>query len=229
MISIPAMLETASVAFATFFATVGPLDVAAVFAALTTTYPPARRRSTAVKGVVIASIVLIPFAVGGKVFLMAFGISLPALRTAGGILLLLMGIDMVFARHSGGTSTTPEENEEAAASADITVFPLATPLLAGPGTMGAAILLMAETHGDWQLQVAVVASLAGVMLLTLVLLLLSGLVNRALGVTGMQVVTRVFGLLLCALAVQFVFDGILGSGLVPGVEPSSAAPTIVQP
>ena len=210
------MFEATSVAFATFFATVGPLDVAAVFAALTSAYSPARRRATAVKGVLIAAIVLVPFAFAGKGLLMAFGISLPALRTAGGILLLLMGIDMVFARHSGGTSTTPEEQQEAEGKQDISVFPLATPLLAGPGTIGAAILLMAEVNGAWHLQVAVVMSLIGVLLLTLLLLILSGLVNRLLGVTGMQVVTRVFGLLLCSLAVQFVFDGILGSGLVPG-------------
>ena len=221
------MLETASVAFATFFATIGPLDVAAVFAALTSAYSPTRRRSTALKGVMIASIVLIPFALAGKAFLMAFGISLPALRTAGGVLLMLMGIDMVFARHSGGTSTTAEEEEEATHREDISVFPLATPLLAGPGTMGASILLMAETNGAWQLQIAVVGALAAVLLLTLLLLLLSGLVNRLLGVTGMQVVTRVFGLVLCALAVQFIFDGILGSGLVP--PRGHSAPTIVEP
>ena len=210
----PNMLETASVAFATFFATIGPLDVAAVFAALTASYSPVRRRSTAIKGILIASIVLIPFALSGKGLLMAFGISLPALRTAGGILLLLMGIDMVFARHSGGTSTTAEEEQEAVDRDDISVFPLATPLLAGPGTIGAAILLMAETNGAWHLQVAVMLALVGALVLTLLLLLLSGLINRLLGVTGMQVVTRVFGLLLCALAVQFVFDGIVDSGIV---------------
>ena len=219
------MFETASIAFATFFATVGPLDVAAVFAALTAGYSPDRRRATALKGVLIAAIVLLPFALAGKALLMTFGISLPALRTAGGILLLLMGIDMVFARHSGGTSTTAEEEQEAASRDDISVFPLATPLLAGPGTMGAAILLMAETNGDWQRQAAVVAALAMVLLLTLVLLLLAAFVNGLLGVTGMQVVTRVFGLILCALAVQFVFDGILGSGLVPA--PSSMPPSQV--
>ena len=205
------MFETASIAFATFFATVGPLDVAAVFAALTAAYSPARRRSTAVKGVCIALVVLIPFALAGKPLLTAFGISLPALRTAGGILLLLMGIDMVFARHSGGTSTTAEEQTEATTRDDISVFPLATPLLAGPGTIGAAILLMAETGGDLPRQIAVIVALVAVLLLTLALLVLAGAVHRVLGVTGMQVVARVFGLLLCALAVQFIFDGVAGS------------------
>lgn len=208
------MLETVSVAFATFFATVGPLDVAAVFAALTVSDTPQRRRATALKGMAIATGVLLPFALGGRVILTSFGISLPALRTAGGILLLLMGIDMVFARHSGGTSATAEETKEAEGRTDISVFPLATPLIAGPGTMGAVILLMAETHGSWPHQVGVMLALFGVLLLTLILLLLAGLVNRLLGVTGMQVVARVFGLLLCALAVQFIFDGITTSGLL---------------
>ena len=223
------MFEAASVAFATFFATVGPLDVAAVFAALTSAYSPARRRATALKAVLIATIVLVPFALIGQSLLASFGISLPALRTAGGILLLLMGIDMVFARHSGGTSTTDEEKQEAADRQDITVFPLATPLVAGPGTIGAAILLMAEAEGQWQLQAMILASLIGVMLLTLVLLLLAGFVNRLLGVTGMQVVARVFGLLLCALAVQFIFDGILGSGLIRTPAPSATILPSLRP
>ncbi len=215
------MLEAFSIAFATFFATIGPLDVAAVFAALTAAYTPQRRRATAVKGLLIATGVLMPFVLGGKPLLMAFGISLAALQVAGGILLLLMGIDMVFARHSGGTSTTAEEQSEAAHRDDISVFPLATPLVAGPGSIGAAILLTAEANGDWARFLAVVFALIAVLILTLILLLLAGAVHRVLGVTGMQVVARVFGLLLCSLAVQFVFDGIARSGLVPALPPAT--------
>ena len=94
------------------------------------------------------------------------------------------------------------------------MFPLATPLIAGPGAMGAAVLLMAGAEGDLARETAVIAALLGVMLLTLVLLLAATQVQRLLGVTGLHVLTRVFGVLLCALAVQFVFDGVAQSGLV---------------
>jgi len=128
------MLETFGVAFATFSATIGPFDVAAVFAGL--------------------------------------DISLAALRTAGCVLLLLMGIDMVFARNSGGTSTTDAEEDEARAKQDISVFPLATPLIAGPGAIGAAILIMVDTEGDLLLKAIVIDSILLVLLATLIMLLL---------------------------------------------------------
>src|SRR5690606_1489526 len=135
------MLETAVVALAAFFATIGPLDVAAIFAAMTSNATRKARRSMAIRGVLIAAIVLVAVALVGQPLLGVLGVSLPALRTAGGVLLLLIGIDLVFARSSGGVSTTEEEDREAAGKQDISVFPLATPLIAGPGAMGAAILL----------------------------------------------------------------------------------------
>jgi multiple antibiotic resistance protein len=207
-------MDAAAVALATFFATIGPLDVAAIFAALTAADDPSRKRSMAVRGVLIGGVILLVFALMGELVLRSFGISLAALRTAGGILLLLIGIDMVFARSSGGTSTTKEEEREAMAKTDIAVVPLATPLIAGPGAMGAAILLMADASGNLIRQAVVVGSLLTIVLLTLVLLLLANKVHKLLGVTGMHVVTRVFGVLLCALAVQFFFDGIGQSGLL---------------
>lgn len=208
------MTETLVVAFTTYFATVGPVDVAAMFAALTPKATPAQRRSMATRGVLIAAVVLLLFAVAGRPLLAVLGISLPALRVAGGILLLLIAIDMVFARESGGVSTTAAEEAEAAGREDVSVFPLAMPLIAGPGTMGATILLMAEAHGDLALQAGVVATLLAVLLLTWLLLLAAGGVQRVIGLTGMHVLSRVFGVLLSALAVQFVFDGLAGSGLL---------------
>ena len=144
----------------------------------------------------------------------SLGISLAALRTAGGVLLLLIGIDMVFARSSGGTSTTEDEEREAVSKNDISVFPLATPLIAGPGAMGAAILLMANQEGDLAGQAIVLASLLAILLLTFLSLLLAGRIQGLLGVTGMHVIARVMGVLLTALAVQFMFDGIKQSGLL---------------
>jgi len=208
------MTETAGLALATFFATIGPLDVAAMFAALTANQTVQQKRVVAIRGTLIGAVILVAFALIGELLLARLGISLAALRTAGGILLLLIGIDMVFARSSGGTSTTDEEEEEAISKTDISVFPLATPLIAGPGAMGAAILLMADQEGDITGQTIIIASLLAIVLLTFVSLLLASKIQRLLGVTGMHVITRVMGVLLSALAVQFIFDGIKQSGLV---------------
>jgi len=210
------MNETAIVALATFFATIGPLDIAAMFAALTAHQSAEQRRSMAVRGTLIGGGILLTFALVGETLLASLGISLAALRAAGGILLLLIAIDMVFARHSGGTSTTDEEEQEAITKDDISVFPLATPLIAGPGAMGAAILLMVNQEGDLVKQGIILASLLAILLLTLVSLLLASKIQRWLGVTGMHVITRVMGVLLAALAVQFMFDGIAQSGLMGG-------------
>ncbi len=123
---------------------------------------------------------------------------------------------MVFARPSGGSSTTEEENKEGAGKEDISVFPLATPLIAGPGSMGAIMLLMARAQGDTKTQAIVIASMTAVLLVTLILLLLSSKVQKLLGITGIHVISRVFGVILAALAVQFMFDGIAHSGLIGG-------------
>ncbi len=208
------MLETAIVAFTTFFATIGPVDVAAIFAVLTPAATARQRRQMALRGTLIATLLLLTFALAGDLLLKSLGISLAALRIAGGILLLLIGIDMVFARISGGTSTTREETSEAATKQDISVFPLATPLIAGPGAMGAAILLMAEAQGDLIAEVLVILMLLVVLLTTFLMLLIAVRMQRLLGVTGMHVISRIFGVLLTALAVQFMIDGIAQSGLL---------------
>jgi multiple antibiotic resistance protein len=208
------MLETALVAFTTFFATVAPLDTAALFPALTPQNTARERRAMARKGCLIGGGILVFFALFGEGVLRAFGITLPALRCAGGVLLLLIAVDMVFARSSGGTTTTADERAEAQAKQDISVFPLATPLIAGPGAIGAAILLVADAQREPLRIAIVVATLLAVLLLTYLLLLAAAQVQKLLGVTGLQVITRVMGVLLAALAVQFLFDGIAASGLL---------------
>jgi multiple antibiotic resistance protein len=202
------------VALTTFFATIGPADLAIVFAALTSRNTPAERRAIALRGVLVASGILLFFAVFGNALLMLFGITLPALRTAGGILLLLIAIDMVFARHSGATGTTVEEEAEARTRDDISVFPLATPLIAGPGAISATILLITGAGGDRLRIAVVVVALFAILLLAYMLLLLAIPIQRFLGVTGLAVVSRVVGVLLAALAVQFLFDGVKASGLL---------------
>ena len=208
------MSETALVAFATFFATIGPVDVAALFAALTTRSTAAERRSMAFKGVGIATIILLAFAIFGGAALERLGITLAAMRVAGGILLFLIAVDMVFARPSGGITTTEDETDEAKHRQDISVFPLATPLIAGPGTMGSVVMLSAEAGNDMIKLGYVIAALLAVLLICLGALMVSSQLQRIFGVTGLNVLSRVVGVLLAALAVQFVFDGLKGSMLI---------------
>lgn len=208
-------MNTFLVAFATLFATVGVADIAFIFAALTKDNTPEQRRTFATRGVLVALAILLFFAVLGNAILDVFGITIPALRTAGGILLLLIAIDMVFARHSGGTGTTDEEEVEARQSHDISVFPLAMPLMAGPGAISAVILLTTGARTDldfWLVLAAIVVILA----LCWLTLLIAIPIQRLLGLTGLSVVSRMVGILLAALAVQFVFDGIQASGLLGG-------------
>ena len=203
------------IALATLFATVGVADIAFIFAALTKDNTNAERTMLATRGVIIATGILMVFAFLGSQILDLFGITLPALRTAGGILLLLMGIDMVFARHSGGTGTTDEEELESQRRNDISVFPLAMPLLAGPGAISAVILLTAgaeNTVAFW----LVIAAVILIMLAAWLTLQLAIPIQRLLGLTGLAVISRIVGILLAALAVQFIFDGIAASQLWQG-------------
>jgi len=210
-------LDTFLIALTTYFATIGPADIVVLFAALTAGATAKQRRAMALKGTVIGGLVLLFFALFGEIILQVFGIGLPALRAAGGILLLLISIDMVFARDSSATTTTDEENAEAASSTDISVFPLATPLIAGPGAIGATILLIADAAGEPTRQVAVVGGLMVILMATYVLLLGATQLQKILGVTILHVVSRIVGVLLAALSVQFIFDGIRTSGLIPGL------------
>ncbi|KKB76190.1 antibiotic resistance protein MarC [Devosia limi DSM 17137] len=201
------------VAFATLFATVGVADIAFIFAALTKRNTAKERFAFATRGVFIAAAILLLFAVLGSAILEVFGITIPALRTAGGLLLFLIAIDMVFARHSGGTGTTSEEEVEARQREDIAVFPLAMPLLAGPGAISAVILLTTGAKTDLEFW-AVLAAIVVILFLAWLTLLVAIPIQRLLGVTGLAVVSRVVGILLSALAVQFVFDGVKASGLL---------------
>lgn len=209
------MLELAIVAFTTLFITVGPIDVAAIFAVLTKNNSVKTKRSLAIRGSFIATIILLIFAVIGDLVLDYLGISLAALQVSGGILLLLISIDMVFARESGAVSATAAEKEEAISKKhDIAVFPLATPLMAGAGSISALVLFMSEFSGDIYRQIIIISSLLTVMLLTFLLMIVAGTMQRVLGITGMNVLTRVFGVILASLSVQYIFDGLAGSGLL---------------
>lgn len=179
-----------------------------IFSALTRGGAVRYRRRMALRGIALATGILLFFVVIGDVLLAALGISLSAFRITGGILLFLVAIDMVFARQSGLRSTTVREQEEAQYREDISVFPLAFPLLAGPGALTTVLLLSSQTRGDPVLFGAMLITLLVVLAITLGALLQAPLIMRALGETGANVVDRLLGLILAALAVQFVIDGL---------------------
>ena len=211
------MLETALLAFTTFFAVIGPVDSAVLVASLTPNLTRAERRAVSVKAVFIATIIILVFALVGEPVLRQLGVSIAALQTAGGIILFVIAIDMTLSRRPGATTLSPGENAEvenkAEANAEIAVFPLATPLLAGPGAITGAIVLAASTNGDSALLAAVIAGIVAVMALTLALLLVAQEVHRMIGTTARKVIVRVFGVLLAALAVQLIFNGISAASL----------------
>ncbi len=208
------MINVVVHAFVTLFVIVDPIAVAAIFIGLTQGGDDGYRRHMAVRGTVIAAIVLLVFAFVGQYLFLALGITLPAFSIAGGALLFLLAIDMVLARRSGLRSTTVSEEREADQKEDISVFPLAIPLITGPGALTSVLLLMERTSGNLILQFAVLGVVVVVMALTYAALAYASKMTRLLGITGVNVVGRVFGIILAALAVQFILDGLKGSGLV---------------
>lgn len=194
-------------AFITLFVVIDPIGLAPIFFGLTPGASEAHRRRMAIKGTAIAAIVLVFFVWLGSQILQVLGITLAAFQIAGGALLFLLAIDMLFVRHSGIRSTTSEEQQEAERSSDIAVFPLAIPLIAGPGAFTSLLLMLSDAREP--LAVAgIIAVLAAVLLITLASLLAAGRIMRALGETGANVFTRLLGVLLASLAVQFILDGV---------------------
>ena len=192
----------------TFFATIGPVEAAVLFATLTPQMDRRARAMLAAKATVIAGGILLVFTLMGEPLLRQLGVSIAALQTAGGIILLLIALDMVFARADSVFKLTPPEGAEAQGREDIAVFPIATPLLAGPGAMSSGILMAANAHGEPMALGLVVVALLAVMVLTYALLLASHDLNRLLGITAQRVLMRVFGILVAAIAVQAVFTGV---------------------
>lgn len=211
------MLETALTAFTTFFAVIGPIDTAVLLASLTPNMTGAERRAISVKAVFIATLIVLGFALFGGPVLAELGVSLAALQTAGGIILFAIALEMTLAKRPGPTTLSAKESAEAEnkaeAHAEIAVFPLATPLLAGPGAMTGAIVLAAGTKGDLKLLGAVVVAILAVMGVTLMMLLVAQEIHQLIGVTARKVIVRVFGVLLAALAVQSIFNGLAATHL----------------
>ena len=202
------MIELLFDTFIILFIVVDPIGLAPMFAALTRDDTPRQRRRLALRGVLIAGGILVTFVLIGDALLRALGIGVPAFQIAGGVLLFLLAVDMLFARHSGLRSTTEREQREAEHRKDISVFPLAIPLIAGPGAL-TTVLLMVSEQGDNPAVIG--ATLVVVMLvlaMTLGSLLLSGRLLRLIGETGANVISRVLGVVLAALAAQYILDGL---------------------
>jgi multiple antibiotic resistance protein len=172
------------------------------------------RAAIALRATVIASSVLLIFTLLGQPLLDQLGVTIPALQTAGGIVLLIIALDMIFARPTSAFKLSEPEDVEAQTKDDIAVFPLATPLLAGPGAMSAGILLAANADGRPLGLALVIGGLGAVMAITLALLLISHELNNVIGITAQRVLMRVFGILLAGIAVQAAFNGLRASGLV---------------
>ncbi|MAU52612.1 MAG: MarC family transcriptional regulator [Roseovarius sp.] len=198
-------------AFVTLLVIIDPIGMTPLFVALTQGMSAARRRAIAIRACIASALILILFAALGEAVLGFVGISMPAFRIAGGLLLFLTALDMLFERRSQrrkGQADAAEEDE----GDDPSIFPIAIPLIAGPGSIATVILLAGQKPGAEGL-----AYVIGVMLfvigLVFLMFLMGSLLERALGRVGINVVTRLLGMLLAALAVQFVLDGLRGFGL----------------
>ena len=200
--------QTVAYSFIALFVILDPVGTAALFVGLTRGLTEQASRRVAVRGVVIAGILLLFFAFSGNALLAALAIGLPAFRIAGGVLLFLMAIDMVFAREAGWRSLTAKESAEAADPGhDISVFPLAIPLIAGPGAISATVLLSGSFTGVTA-KAVLVAIILACLALTYLVFLLAERIDGFLGHTGRSILTRLLGVILAALAVQFVLDGV---------------------
>lgn len=196
--------------FVLLFVVVEPVTLVPVFASLTVGASESYKRKMSLKAVLISGGVLALFALAGAGFINMMGISIDAFRIAGGVMLFLIALEMVFARESG-TKITSEEKIEVTQRADISVFPLAFPFIAGPGALATVLLTFGTARDDYMLTLGLLGVIALVLAITLALLLLAPFVNRVMGVTGAHVVSRLAGVVLAALAVQFMIDGLRGA------------------
>ncbi|WP_242138207.1 MULTISPECIES: MarC family protein [unclassified Sphingomonas] len=201
------MIELYISSLITFFVVIDPPGCAPIYAGLTAGASPVHARSMAIRAVMVASGILLVFALFGEALLHGLGISLASFRIAGGIMLFLIALEMVFEKRT-------ERREDRAAKIagtpeveDVSIFPMAMPMIAGPGSIASVMLLMSRNEGI-ERSAVVLGALVTILLLTLVALLAAGPIMRVLGAKIEAVITRLLGVLLAALAVQFVIDGI---------------------
>jgi multiple antibiotic resistance protein len=197
-------------ALVTFFVVIDPPGCAPIFASLTAGAPQAHRRTMAIRSTLVASGILLFFALLGEKLLGSMGISLDAFRIAGGIMLFLIALDMVFEKRTERRESRADDVMAQPDHEDISVFPMAIPMIAGPGSIASVMLLTAQAKGT-EAMMTVLGALAVTLVTTLVLLLAAGPVMKALGYKMEAMITRVLGVVLAALAAQYVVDGVKAS------------------
>lgn len=203
-----------SAAFVTFFVLIDALGVAPVFASLTARGPAAYRRSMAVRSVIVGSLIIFGFAFFGAWLLEKLHITIDAFRAAGGILLFMIALDMVFEkrteRRENRADSVLADEDASGHLEDISVFPLGIPMLAGPGSIATAMLYMSE-GASWVSKSAVLAAIGANMVVCLIIFLIAGPLVKAMGDSVAGAITRIFGVILAALSVQLLIDGIKGA------------------
>ncbi len=204
------MIELFLSAFVTLFVVIDPPGCAPIYASLTSGATPGHRRAMAIRAVGIAAAILLVFALWGKQLLGVLGIQLDSFRIAGGIMLFIIAIDMVFEKRTERREQRAEKVKATPEVEDVSVFPMAMPMLAGPGSIASVMLLVSQNSGLDRAFV-IFGALLLVLLLTLAALLAAGPLMRLIGNKGEAVITRLLGVLLAALAAQFVIDGIKAS------------------
>ncbi len=205
-------IETfATTAFLTLFVIVDPIGLSSLFLGVTEALNEERRRSTAVRAVIIAGLILLAFLFVGEPLLRYLGVSVDSLRIAGGLLLFKLSFDMVMARRE---RQSPREEEETHHRDDVAVFPLAIPLIAGPGAFATVLVLATEADNRWDYLSILIAAIAVVHILVYIGFRVATPLHNALGDTGTAVITRVLGIILAAVSVQLVVDGVSGLQLI---------------
>jgi multiple antibiotic resistance protein len=201
------MLDLFISAFITFFVVIDPPGCAPIYASLTHGANAAQRRSMAIRATGVATIILLIFALFGEKLLAALHIELNSFRIAGGIMLFLIALDMVFEKRTQRREERAQKIIETPEIEDVSIFPMAMPMIAGPGSIASVMLLMSQNEG-LEPAAIIISALAAVLLLTLLALLAAGPLMRILGSQVEAVITRLLGVLLGALAAQFVVDGL---------------------
>lgn len=194
-------------AFATYFVTIDPPGMAAIFLGLTVGMSASEKRWVALRGTLIGILILLAFVTVGDALLSLLGITISAFRVAGGLLLFYIAFEMVFEKRAARQKETAQKVISRAELNSIAVFPLAVPLIAGPGAISASILLGSQTQSSWDYVIPLSALFANGLLLG-AFLLLAPTIDRFIGETGRLIMSRLLGILLAALAVQFIADGV---------------------
>lgn len=199
-------------AFTGFFVVMGPFDKLAIFISLTSEYSIKERKHIALKSTVTAFLISLFFMLFGFKFLNAIGISIDALRISGGIFLMVIAMQMLFSANVAN-DYGEDEQKETLTKEDISIFPLAIPLIVGAGAISFAILLSAEAKGDVVANITVISAMTLVLFITYVMLFIIGYVQKFMGKTFNNIIVRLSGILLGGLAVQFTLDGLKGAGV----------------